>query len=591
MGGPTPPRDELTPESVAAAIERLGSSPARPRSLRPAGAIERYGLDLVDLARAGSLDPVIGRDAEIARLVHVLLRRTKNNPVLIGEPGVGKTAIVEALALRIAAGDVPRRLRHTRLVALDLGALVAGTRYRGEFEERMQSVLQEILDADGEVITFVDELHALVTAGAAEGAIDAASMIKPLLARGELRMIGATTHDEYRRHVEKDRALERRFQPITVREPTVEETVEILRGLRPRYEAHHSVTITDAALVAAARLSERHIVGRFLPDKAVDLVDEAAVLGTTVTAESVARVVEAWTGVPASRLVATDIHRLVDAEARLRRRVVGQDDAVTAVAGAIRQSRAGFGDAGRPLGSFLFAGPSGVGKTELAVALAELLFDDERALVRIDLSELTERHDVTRLVGAPPGLVGYEEGGRLTEAVRRRPHCVVLLESVDEAHADVVNLLLPALDTGRMTDSLGHVVDFRNAIVVLTVTTDDPDRVHEVLRPELLSRIDEVVGFSPLAESHALDVLAVQVEAVAALASEHGTSIVVTPPARRHLAARGRTAEHGLRPLRRLVRREIAQPLALAALRGDLGGGTVATFDLAGDGITLRISG
>src|SRR5207249_478304 len=508
-----------------------------------------------DLASRGKLDPVIGRDEEIRRVIQVLSRRTKNNPVLIGEPGVGKTAIVEGLAQRIVAGDVPEGLKGKRLVALDIGALVAGSKYRGEFEDRLKAVLKEITEAEGHIICFIDELHTLVGAGAAEGAVDAANMLKPALARGELRCIGATTLDEYRKHVEKDPALERRFQPVTVREPSVEDTIAILRGLKDKYEVHHKVKIKDTALVAAAVLSNRYITDRFLPDKAIDLVDEAAarirmqidsmpqvideierrvmqlqiervsvaradqhaqgrMLREEVDEEDVAATVAKWTGIPVTRLLEGEIQKLVRMEERLARRVVGQDDAIRAVSNAVRRARSGLSDPDRPIGSFLFLGPTGVGKTELARALAEFLFDDERAMIRIDMSEYMEKHTVARLIGAPPGYVGYEEGGQLTEAVRRRPYAVVLFDEIEKAHADVFNILLQVLDEGRLTDGHGRTVDFRNTVLIMTSNLgshifreyERPEKVRPLimqelrnaLRPEFLNRIDEVVIFNAL---------------------------------------------------------------------------------------------
>src|SRR5438132_1323124 len=451
--------------------------------------LEKFGRDLTELAEQGKLDPVIGRDEEIRRVIQVLSRRTKNNPVLIGDPGVGKTAIVEGLAQRIVAGDVPEGLKGKRVWALDIGALLAGSKYRGEFEERLKAVLNEIKSAEGQIILFIDELHTIVGAGAAEGAIDAGNMMKPLLARGELRAVGATTLDEYRKHIEKDAALERRFQPIFVGEPSVADTIAILRGLKERYEAHHGVRIRDAALVAAAVLSDRYIADRFLPDKAIDLVDEAASRlrmeidssPLEVDEDDVAAVVARWTGIPVDRLLEGETEKLIHMEERLHERVVGQDEAVEAVANALRRARSGLQDPNRPIGSFVFLGPTGVGKTELARALAEFMFDDERAMIRIDMSEYMERHAVSRLLGAPPGYVGYEEGGQLTEAVRRRPYSVVLLDEIEKAHNEVFDVLLQILDDGRLTDGQGRTVDFRNTILILTSNLGSADIANQSL--------------------------------------------------------------------------------------------------------------
>src|ERR671927_1506035 len=503
-------------------------------------ALEKFGRDLTELAEQGKLDPVIGRDDEIRRVIQVLSRRTKNNPVLIGDPGVGKTAIAEGLAQRIVSGDVPDSLRDRRVIALDIGAMVAGSKYRGEFEDRMKAVLEEIRQAQGQVILFMDELHTIVGAGAAEGAVDAGNMLKPMLARGELRAVGATTLDEYRKHIEKDAALERRFQPVQVGEPSEEDTIAILRGLKERYEVHHGVRIQDSAIVAAAMLSHRYISDRFLPDKAIDLIDEAAsrlrieidsmpteideverriqheaeestdgagrtFLKEEVDEEDVAEVVAKWTGIPVSKLMEGEVEKLVHMEDRLHDRVIGQDEAVAAVSNALRRSRAGLQDPNRPIGSFLFLGPTGVGKTELAKALAEFLFDSEGAMIRIDMSEFGEKHAVSRLVGAPPGYVGYEEGGRVTEAIRRRPYAVVLLDEVEKAHPDVFNVLLQLMDDGRLTDGQGRTVDFRNVVLIMTSNlgsgaSEDMvlKAVREHFKPEFLNRIDELVVFHRL---------------------------------------------------------------------------------------------
>ncbi|HEU4526732.1 MAG TPA: ATP-dependent chaperone ClpB [Actinomycetota bacterium] len=698
-------------------------------------ALERYGRDLTEQARRGKLDPVIGRDDEVRRVVQVLSRRTKNNPVLIGEPGVGKTAIVEGLAQRIVGGDVPEGLKDKRVVALDIGAMVAGSKYRGEFEERLKAVLREIVDSEGQIVTFIDELHTIVGAGAAEGAVDAGNMLKPMLARGELRAIGATTLDEYREHIEKDPALERRFQPVLVGEPSVEDTIAILRGLKERYEVHHGVRIQDPALVAAAVLSDRYVTGRFLPDKAIDLVDEAAsrlrieidsmpveideverrikqleieraalrketdpasrerlerlereladlqersagmrahwqqekeridrirelnqqiedargeaeraerdgdleraaelrygrivqlqkemevenarlgelqtdvrMLKEEVTEEDVAEVVSAWTGIPVSRLMEGEMAKLVHLEEALHRRVVGQDEAVQAVANAIRRSRAGLSDPNRPIGSFLFLGPTGVGKTELARALAEYLFDDERAIVRVDMGEYQERHTVSRLVGAPPGYVGYEEGGQLTEAVRRRPYSVVLLDELEKAHGDVFNILLQLLDDGRLTDGHGRTVDFRNAIVIMTsnlgssVFQDDgvpPDRRRDVIldavggtfRPEFVNRIDEIVVFDPLGRGDIEAIVDIQMRHLRERLAERKLTLTLTDGARAYLAEKGYDPAFGARPLKRLIQRELQDPLALKLLAGEVREGDEVVVDASDGRIDIR---
>ena len=679
-------------------------------------ALEKYGRDLTELSRQGKLDPVIGRDEEIRRVIQVLSRRTKNNPVLIGEPGVGKTAIVEGLANRITDGDVPEGLKDKRVVALDLGSMVAGAKYRGEFEERLKAVLKEITDAEGQIITFVDELHTIVGAGAAEGAMDAGNMIKPLLARGELRLIGATTLDEYRKYIEKDAALERRFQQVFVGQPSVADTIAILRGLKERYEVHHGVRIQDAALVAAAVLSDRYITGRFLPDKAIDLVDESAsrlrieidslpteldvvtrrmrqleiekvalekesddasverlhrleqelaelreeadamtahwqaekqaidairslkgeleerraaaermeregdlagasavrygelpdlerridtataelqklqehqrFLKEEVDAEDVAEVVSRWTGVPVTRLLQGEVEKLVRLEDTLHARVVGQDEAVTAVANAIRRSRAGLSDPNRPIGSFLFLGPTGVGKTELARALAEFLFDDERAMVRIDMSEYMEKHTVSRLVGAPPGYVGYEEGGQLTEAVRRRPYAVVLLDEIEKAHPDVFNVLLQVLEDGRLTDGQGRTVDFTNAVLIMT--SNLPGDPNAFFKPEFINRVDEIVRFRRLSEEDLAVIVGIQLGRLRSRLAERRLSLVVTPEAEKVLAAKGYDPDFGARPLRRVIQHEVEDPLALALLDGRYSEGDTVTVDAEGDVVTLR---
>jgi ATP-dependent Clp protease ATP-binding subunit ClpB len=678
-------------------------------------ALEKYGRDLTQAARDGKIDPVIGRDEEIRRVIQVLSRRTKNNPVLIGEPGVGKTAIVEGLAGRIADGDVPEGLKHKRLVALDLGSMIAGSKYRGEFEERMKAVLKEITDAQGEVITFVDELHTMVGAGAAEGAMDAGNMIKPLLARGELRMVGATTLDEYRKHIEKDAAFERRFQPVYVGEPSVEDTIAILRGLKERYEVHHGVRIQDSALVSAAVLSHRYLTNRFLPDKAIDLVDEAAsrlrieidsmpteidiverrvlqleiervalaketdtasqerlaaleeelaklksqsaemkkhwegekeaigairslkeeleqlriqleretdlekaaeirygripeverriadatkhldelqanqrMLKEEVDAEDIAEVVSKWTGVPVSRLVEGEMAKLVHLEDQLHKRVVGQDEAVHAVASAVRRSRAGLSDPNRPIGSFLFLGPTGVGKTELARALAEFLFDDERAMVRIDMGEYQEKHSVARLIGAPPGYVGYDEGGQLTESVRRRPYSVLLLDEVEKAHSDVFNVLLQVLDDGRLTDGQGRTVDFTN--VVLIMTSNLPGDPMMFFKPEFINRIDDIIRFRALTEADLERIVVIQLEHLRRRLADRRIYLDVTESGRRLLAKEGYDPVFGARPLKRVIQRELGDRIALSILEGEVADGDSVTVDVSSGEFTVNVA-
>jgi len=705
-------------------------------------ALQRYSRDLTELARKGKLDPVIGRDEEIRRVIQVLSRRTKNNPVLIGEPGVGKTAIVEGLALRIVTGDVPETLKNKRLVALDIGAIIAGSKYRGEFEDRLKAVLKEITESDGQIICFIDELHTIVGAGAAEGAVDAANLLKPQLARGDLRCIGATTLDEYRKHIEKDAALERRFQPVMVREPSVEDTISILRGLKPRYEQHHNIRIKDAALVAAAVLSHRYITDRFLPDKAIDLVDESAarirmqmeskpqelddverrimqleidrvsvardtddavardrlaridaelaglkekadalkarwqaekggmdrltkvkteiesaqqalaeaqrdaqlgradwsraaeiqhsvlprlekeraelearavqqkdgapMVPNEVDEEDIAATVAKWTGIPVTRLLEGETQKLLQMEQRLAQRVVGQDEAIRAVANAVRRARSGLSDPNRPIGSFLFLGPTGVGKTETARALAEFLFDDERAMIRIDMSEYMERHTVARLIGAPPGYVGYEEGGQLTEAVRRRPYAVILFDEIEKAHGDVFNVLLQLLDDGRLTDGQGRTVDFRNTVVIMTSNLgahifrdyEQPDKVRPLimqelrttLRPEFLNRIDEVVIFRPLGRQDLDRIVDIQLGHLRKRLSDRRIGLDVTSAAKALLAREGYDPTFGARPLKRTVQRLVQDPLALKLLEREFKDGDTVTVDAEGDHLVFRRS-
>jgi len=551
--------------------------------------LANFSRDLTDLAKAGKLDPVVGRDDEIERLISILARRSKNNPVLVGEPGVGKTAIVEGLAQRIVSGTVPQALRNKRVLSLSLGPLVAGTKYRGEFESRVKRILDEVKRSARDVILFIDELHTLVGAGAAEGSLDLSSMIKPELARGDLQCIGATTFDEYRKYIESDAALERRFQPVMVDEPSIAETAAILRGLRNGYALHHRVIITDEAVGAAAELSARYIADRFLPDKAIDLMDEAAasvalanrgmIDHPLVTPQDVAAVVTKWTGIPQSTLTESQANHLLDLERILAQRVIGQESAIASVSEAIRRARAGLHDPRKPLGSFLFAGPSGVGKTELAKALAEALFGSETALVRVDLSEFTEAHTVSRLLGAPPGYAGHDEPGQLTEPVRRRPYCVVLFDELEKAHPDVAAILLQILDDGRVTDAKGRTVDFRHALIILTTNLED-DEIPIALRPELINRIDDIVHFNPLGLNEIEAIVTIHVDALAGRLGARNVQLRLSEDAKQYLARVSMGAGSGARFVQRTVSHYVSTPLSTALLRGELREGGVADVTL-----------
>lgn len=667
-------------EKLYSALQTIrgGHRATDPHAESKYGALEKYSRDLTMLAREGKLDPVIGRENEIKRVMQILTRRTKNNPVIIGEAGVGKTAIAEGLALKIVVDDVPDSLKGKRVIALDMGALVAGSKFRGEFEERLKAVMDEIRQAQGEIILFIDEMHTVVGAGAAEGAIDASNMLKPALARGELQCIGATTLDEYREHIEKDAALARRLQPVFVEEPSVEDTIEILRGLRPRYEAHHKIQITDTALEAAARLSNRYISDRYLPDKAVDLIDEAASklridtesapadvkelekkvqklvreeeavsqrgdyqqvaqlktdrlrleeeynqaktkwlkekrIDSPVDEEGIAELVSMWTGIPVSRMLEGEADKLLQMEERIHDRIVGQDDAVRVVSEAIRRARAGLKDPRRPIGSFIFLGPTGVGKTELARALAEFLFDDEEAMVRLDMSEYMEKHTVSRLIGAPPGYIGYEEGGQLTEAVRRRPFKVILLDEVEKAHPNVLNILLQIMEDGRLTDGHGRTVDFKNTVVIMTSNLGTEEFQHmaigflrqtksererqksaveaalkQTFRPEFLNRLDEVIIFQSLTEEQIKQIVDLLMKDIQKRLAERNITFELTEEAKDQLAKEGFDPAFGARPLRRTLQRQVENPLSTKILQGEFKQGDHVLVDAGAEGLTFN---
>jgi ATP-dependent Clp protease ATP-binding subunit ClpC len=662
---------------------RGGQRVTDPRAESKYRALEKYSRDLTELARAGKLDPVIGRDEEIRRVMQILTRRTKNNPVIIGEVGVGKTAIAEGLAQKIVAGDVPNSLKGRRVLALDMGALVAGSKFRGEFEERLKAVMDEIRRAQGEIVLFIDELHTVVGAGAAEGAIDASNMLKPALSRGELQALGATTLDEYKKYVEKDRALERRFQQVFIDEPSAEDTIEMLKGLRPRYEAHHKIKIDDAALEAAAKLSQRYISDRHLPDKAIDLIDEAASklridaesppqeiksleqriqqlsneeeaasqrgdykqsatlkaqrlslekeyekarnkwlkdkkIKEVVGEEDIAELVSKWTGIPVSRMLEGETEKLIHMEESIHLRVIGQDEAINAVSDAIRRARAGLKDPKRPIGSFIFLGPTGVGKTELARALAEFLFDNEEAMVRLDMSEYMEKHTVSRLIGAPPGYIGYEEGGQLTEAVRRRPYKVILFDEIEKAHPDVFNILLQILEDGRLTDGHGRTVDFKNTVLIMTSnlggeefqrgslgfrhemqTESEQQRLKGTIesalkrtfRPEFLNRIDEVIIFKPLTEEQIRQIVDLQMKEVQKRLADRKITVTLTDKAKDWLAKTGFDPSFGARPLKRTIQREVETPLSKKILQGEFKEGDEVKVDLSSEGLVFNTNG
>lgn len=669
----------INQEKIYQALQNIrgGHRVTDPRAESKYRSLEKYGRNLTELAQQGKLDPVIGREDEIKRVMQILTRRTKNNPVIIGEAGVGKTAIAEGLAHKIIAGDVPDSLKGKRVIALDMGALVAGSKFRGEFEERLKAVMDEIRQAQGEIILFIDEMHTVVGAGAAEGAIDASNMLKPALARGELQCIGATTLDDYRQHIEKDKALERRLQPVFIGEPSVEATIEMLRGLRPRYEAHHKIKIDDSALAAAAKLSQRYISDRFLPDKAIDLIDEAASklridmesapsevkaleqrrqhllneeeaasqrrdyqqaaelkaqrlrleseynqakarwlqekkIDSVVDEEDIAELVSKWTGIPVSRMLEGEAEKLLQMEERLHERIVDQEEAVTAISEAIRRGRAGLKDPKRPIGSFIFLGPTGVGKTELARALAQFLFDDEEAMIRLDMSEYMEKHTVSRLIGAPPGYVGYEEGGQLTEAVRRRPYRVILFDEIEKAHPDVFNILLQILEDGRLTDGHGRTVDFKNSVVIMTsnLGTQEFQRqaigfsrqekgeqqrlksaidsaLKQTFRPEFLNRIDDVIIFQPLTEVHLKKIVDLLINEVERRLADRHIKLELKEEAKSWLLKQGYDPVYGARPLRRAIQRYVENPLSAQILRGEFGEGNIIVVDREGEGLSF----